>query len=152
MVDSNAMIATTTSNSTSVNPLRFGMVSLYEVPGHMASPRFLCYTEHCALQSAFLGRGQVVRHMVLVHAFGGSNPSAPAKFSNRGEKCTFLCVFLFSPFHHLCYLGFESLEPDITTAVSLIVVFNADSDSVFLTLLKNSRIIILRRSFPYERL
>jgi hypothetical protein len=25
-----------------------------------------------------LGRGQVVRHMVLVHAFGGSNPSAPA--------------------------------------------------------------------------
>ena len=59
---------------------------------------------------------------------------------------------LFSPFHHLCYLGFESLEPDITTAVSLIVVFNADNDSVFLTLLKNSRIIILRRSLPYERL
>lgn len=26
-----------------------------------------------------MGRGQVVRHMVLVHAFGGSNPSAPAK-------------------------------------------------------------------------
>jgi hypothetical protein len=25
-----------------------------------------------------MGRGQVVRHMVLVHAFGGSNPSAPA--------------------------------------------------------------------------
>ncbi len=28
-----------------------------------------------------MGRGQAVRHMVLVHAFGGSNPSAPAKYT-----------------------------------------------------------------------
>ena len=83
---------------------------------------------------------------------GGSNPSSPAKFSNRGEKCTFLCVFLFSPFHRLCYLGFESLEPDITTAVSLIVFFDANNDTVLLTLLKNSGIITLHRSMPYERL
>lgn len=59
--------------------------------------------------------------------------------------------FLFSRFHHLCYPGFESLEPDITTAVSLIVVFNANNDTVFLTLLKNSGIITLRCSLPYER-
>ena len=60
--------------------------------------------------------------------------------------------FLFSPFHHLCYLGFESLEPDITTAVSLIVFFDANNDTVLLTLLKNSGIITLHRSLPYERL
>ena len=28
--------------------------------------------------SIILGSRQVVRHMVLVHAFGGSNPSSPA--------------------------------------------------------------------------
>lgn len=32
--------------------------------------------------SHILGCGQVVRHMVLVHAFGGSNPSTPAKFKH----------------------------------------------------------------------
>lgn len=29
-----------------------------------------------------MGRGQVVRHQVLVLAFGGSNPSAPAKYNS----------------------------------------------------------------------
>ena len=32
-------------------------------------------------KAQLLGIGQVVRHMVLVHAFGGSNPSTPAKMS-----------------------------------------------------------------------
>ena len=31
-----------------------------------------------AILSGVLGCRQVVRHMVLVHAFGGSNPSTPA--------------------------------------------------------------------------
>ena len=30
------------------------------------------------LNNSLVGSGQVVRHMVLVHAFGGSNPSSPA--------------------------------------------------------------------------
>lgn len=59
--------------------------------------------------------------------------------------------FLFSRFHYLRYVRFKSLEPDITTAVSLIVFFNANNDTVFLTLLKNYGIITLHRSLPYER-
>ena len=41
-----------------------------------------------------LGCGQVVRHMVLVHAFGGSNPSTPAKKIDVGLKAyvNFLCA------------------------------------------------------------
>ena len=35
-----------------------------------------------------MGRGQVVRHQVLVLAFGGSNPSAPAKVK-PGQKTGF---------------------------------------------------------------
>lgn len=59
--------------------------------------------------------------------------------------------YLFSRLRHLCYLGFESLEPDIITAVSSIVFFDANNDTVLLTLLKNSGIITLHRSLPYER-
>ncbi len=32
------------------------------------------------LRLGLLGRRQVVRHRILVPAFGGSNPPAPAKF------------------------------------------------------------------------
>lgn len=59
--------------------------------------------------------------------------------------------FLFSRFHHLYYIRFEPLEPHITTVVSLIVFFDANNDTVLLTLLKNSGIITLHRSLPYER-
>ena len=45
-----------------------------------------------------LGCRQVVRHMVLVHAFGGSNPSTPAMKFYREEKCTILCIFCFPDF------------------------------------------------------
>ena len=49
-----------------------------------------------------LGTRQVVRHVVLVHAFGGSNPSSPAKldaeYKDRVLWPVFVCVF------YLCYL------------------------------------------------
>gem|GEM_PF-2694961 len=32
-----------------------------------------------------MGRGQAVRHQVLVLAFVGSNPTVPAKLYNRGK-------------------------------------------------------------------
>ncbi len=38
------------------------------------------------MSSPTLGRGQVVRHQFLVLAFGGSNPSAPAKFIKIMKK------------------------------------------------------------------
>lgn len=42
-----------------------------------------------------MGRGQVVRHQVLVLAFGGSNPSAPAKLVNRGEDALICASLLY---------------------------------------------------------
>ncbi len=40
-----------------------------------------------------MGRRQVVRHQVLVLAFGGSNPSGPAKLSLLPAFCRLVICF-----------------------------------------------------------
>ncbi len=55
-----------------------------------------------------MGCGQVVRHQVLVLAFGGSNPSIPAIEKPR----LFVWVFLWLP----CTQKFEPILSKITEA------------------------------------
>ena len=49
--------------------------------------------------NGLVGCRQVVRHMVLVHAFGGSSPSTPAKLASKNEPrrslFLFCCLYLF---------------------------------------------------------
>ena len=48
--------------------------------------------------NGLVGCRQVVRHMVLVHAFGGSNPSTPAMKNDRTFVRSFFIV-LWSGLH-----------------------------------------------------
>lgn len=70
-----------------------------------------------------MGRRQVVRHRVLVPAFGGSNPSVPAKIISIAKRSPNLGFFLFSAFLRpleKVWNGFESLFSYIKEPVAKI--------------------------------
>ena len=64
-------------------------------------------TRSCAHALLVLGRRQVVRHQVLVLAFGGSNPSGPATlYINRLARSGWAVYFALMLFFYGMITGF----------------------------------------------